>query len=59
MFDKSKLIILVTGTTIEPWAQNWKECNSTWIPEIKNWDIMLWLQSVIQIWKPNGKLMVI
>ena len=35
MFDKSKLIILVTGTTIEPWAQNWKECESTWIPEIK------------------------
>jgi hypothetical protein len=35
MFDKSKLIILVTGTTIEPWAQNWKECKSTWIPEIE------------------------
>ena len=35
MFDKSKLIILVTGTTIEPWAQNWKECELTWIPEIK------------------------
>jgi hypothetical protein len=35
MFDKSKLIILVTGTTIEPWAQNWKECYNTWIPELK------------------------
>ena len=33
--DKSKLIILVTGTTIEPWAQNWKECEATWIPELR------------------------
>ena len=35
MFDKSKLIILVTGTTIAPWDQNWKECESTWIPELR------------------------
>jgi hypothetical protein len=35
MFDKSKMMILVTGTTIEPWAQNWKECESTWIPELR------------------------
>jgi hypothetical protein len=34
--DKSKLIILVTGTTIEPWDQNWKECENTWIPELRN-----------------------
>jgi hypothetical protein len=33
--DKSKLIILVTGTTIEPWDQNWKECETTWIPELR------------------------
>ena len=33
--DKSKLIILVTGTTIEPWDQNWKECEATWIPELR------------------------
>jgi len=35
MFDKSKLMIMVTGTTIEPWDQNWKECESTWIPELR------------------------
>ena len=35
MFDKSKMMILVTGTTIEPWAQNWKECEATWIPELR------------------------
>jgi hypothetical protein len=35
MIDKSKIIILVTGTTIEPHAQNWKECSNTWIPELK------------------------
>jgi hypothetical protein len=35
MFDRSKIMIMVTGTTIEPWAQNWKECYNTWIPELK------------------------
>ena len=35
MFDKSKMMILVTGTTIEPHAQNWKECERTWIPELR------------------------
>ena len=35
MFDRSKIMILVTGTTIEPYAQNWKECNTTWIPELR------------------------
>jgi hypothetical protein len=35
MFDKSKIMILVTGTTLEPWDQNWKECESTWIPELR------------------------
>lgn len=36
MFDKSKLIILVTGTTIQPYDKNWKECESTWMPELRN-----------------------
>ena len=36
MFDKSKMMILVTGTTIEPYDSNWKECNNTWIPELRN-----------------------
>ena len=35
MFDKSKLIILVTGTNIAPYDKNWKECQSTWIPELR------------------------
>jgi hypothetical protein len=32
---KNKIIILVTGTTIEPHDSNWKECANTWIPELK------------------------
>jgi len=32
---KSKMIILVTGTTIEPHANNWRECEHTWIPELR------------------------
>ena len=35
MFDKSKLIILVTGTNTKPYDKNWKECESTWIPELR------------------------
>lgn len=35
MFDKSKLIILVTGTNIEPYDKNWKESEKTWIPELR------------------------
>ena len=35
MFDRSKIMILVTGTTIAPWDQNWKECEMTWIPELR------------------------
>jgi hypothetical protein len=33
--DKSKIIILITGTNIEPYNSNWEECNSTWIPELR------------------------
>jgi hypothetical protein len=35
MFDVSNIIILVTGTTIEPYAENWRECERTWIPELR------------------------
>ena len=35
MLDKSKLIILVTGTNIKPYDKNWKECERTWIPELR------------------------
>jgi len=34
--DRSKVIILVTGTTIEPHDANWKECLRTWVPELRN-----------------------
>ncbi len=34
-FTRDKIIILVTGTTIEPWCNNWKECENTWIPELR------------------------
>jgi hypothetical protein len=33
--DKSKIIILVTGTTNKPYDKNWKECERTWIPELR------------------------
>jgi hypothetical protein len=33
--DKSKIIILVTGTTNKPFDANWKECERTWIPELR------------------------
>ena len=33
--DKSKIIILVTGTTNKPYDENWKECERTWIPELR------------------------
>lgn len=32
---RSKMVIMVTGTTIEPYSENWKECYETWIPELK------------------------
>jgi len=35
MLDKSKLIILVCGTNIKPYDSNWRECERTWIPELK------------------------
>lgn len=33
--DKSKIIILVTGTNTHPWNLNWKECENTWVPLLK------------------------
>jgi hypothetical protein len=33
--DKNKIIILVTGTTNKPYDKNWKECERTWIPELR------------------------
>jgi hypothetical protein len=33
--SKNKIIILVTGTTNKPYDKNWKECERTWIPELR------------------------
>ena len=33
--DRSKIIILVTGTMNSPWDSNWKECASTWVPLVR------------------------
>ena len=35
MFNISDVVIMVTGTTIEPYAENWRECERTWIPELR------------------------
>jgi hypothetical protein len=51
MFDKSKMMILVTGTTIEPYDSNWKECNNTWIPELRK----LGYHIMVAIGDPNLK----
>jgi hypothetical protein len=31
-----KLVIIVTGTNVEPYSKNWKECYDTWVPELKD-----------------------
>jgi hypothetical protein len=34
--DKNKVIILVTGfKELEPWNENWKECERTWVPLVR------------------------
>jgi len=33
--DRSKIIILVTGSMNSPWDSNWKECASTWVPLVR------------------------
>lgn len=33
---RSKLVIMITGTNTEPWDQNYKECESTWIPILRH-----------------------
>lgn len=32
---RKRIVIMVTGTNIEPFDKNWKECYNTWIPELK------------------------
>lgn len=32
---KDKIVVLVTGTLIKPWVNNWKECEQTWIPKLR------------------------
>ena len=56
--DKSKIIILVTGTNIKPYDSNWKECESTWIPELRKLGyrtmIALGDDSLETLWKIDG-----
>lgn len=33
---QKKVVIMVTGTLIEPYDKNWKECESTWMPLLRN-----------------------
>ena len=33
--DKNKIIILVTGTNNYPFSLNWKECENTWVPMLR------------------------
>jgi hypothetical protein len=33
---QKKVVIMVTGTLIEPYDKNWRECEATWIPELRN-----------------------
>ena len=49
--DRSKILILVTGTEIEPYDKNWKECESTWIPELRK----LGYTVKVTIGRPNMK----
>jgi len=32
---RDNIIILVTGTLIEPWDKNWKECEDTWVKVLR------------------------
>ena len=58
MFDKSKLIILVTGTNTKPYDKNWKECESTWIPELRklgyNVKVAIGLSSLTNYYMMDG-----
>lgn len=33
---QNKVVIMVTGTLIEPYDSNWRECEATWIPMLRN-----------------------
>ena len=32
---ENNIIILVTGCKTEPWNSNWKECERTWVPLLR------------------------
>ena len=58
--DRSKIIILVTGTTIQPYDSNWKECEATWIPELRKlgYDVMVAIgnSDLETEWKIDGDM---
>jgi hypothetical protein len=47
--NKDKIMIMVTGTMISPYDENWKECYRTWIPELKK----LGYNVLVSIGKPD------
>jgi hypothetical protein len=47
--NKDKIMIMVTGTMISPYDENWKECYRTWIPELKK----LGYHILVSIGKPD------
>jgi hypothetical protein len=47
--NKDKIMIMVTGTMISPYDENWKECYRTWIPELKK----LGYNVLVAIGKPD------
>lgn len=33
--DRSKVILIITGSNVSPWDRNWMECANTWVPLLK------------------------
>lgn len=44
-----RVVIMVTGTNVEPYNKNWKECEQTWIPKLRE----LGYRVIITLGNPN------
>lgn len=44
-----KVVIMVTGTDVEPYDKNYKECEQTWIPELRK----LGFKVIVAVGNPN------
>lgn len=62
MFDRSKILIGVPGTYNYPNSKNWIECESTWIPLLrdKGYDVLILLsdESQIENYKIRGNFFI-